>query len=82
MFIHDVIDEKIHALTTMKGVVLDETDGQDLFTHMEMRDFAEDHDGLLFFIEDEHYLILEIIGERDFLIIPVDYSLQFVVIPV
>ena len=34
---------KIYALTTMKGFELDETDGQDAFTHMEMRDFAEEH---------------------------------------
>lgn len=75
MFIHDVIDKKIQSLTLMKGVVLDEEDGKNLFTHMEMRDFAEEHGGLLFFIEDEYYLIIDFIGEEDYLIIPVEYSL-------
>lgn len=75
MFIHDVIDKKIQSLTLMKGVVLDEENDEDLFTHMEMRDFAEEHGGLLFFINEEYYLILNIIGEKDYLIIPVDYSL-------
>lgn len=74
MFIHDIIDEKIYALTTMKGFELDETDGQDAFTHMEMRDFAEEHGGLLFFIGDEYYLVINIIGEDEFLIIPTEYS--------
>ena len=75
MFIHDKIDKKIHALTTLKGIVLDEEDGKDLFTHMEMRDFAEEHGGFLYFIKDEYYLILDIIGEKNYLIIPVEYSL-------
>lgn len=75
MFIHDKIDKKIHALTTLKGIVLDEEDGKDLFTHMEMRDFAEEHGGILYFIKDEYYLILDIIGEKNYLIIPVEYSL-------
>ena len=75
MFIHDEIDEKIYTLTTMKGFVLDETNGEDIFTHMEMRDFAEEHGGLLFFVGDEYYLVLEVIGEENFIIIPTEYPL-------
>lgn len=76
MFIHDKIDEKIYTLTTMKGLVLDETNEDDFLTYCEMRDFAEEHGGLLFFVGDEYYLVLSIIGEKDFLIIPTEVTFE------
>ena len=56
-------------------MVLDETNDEDVFTHIEMKDFAEEHGGLLFFVGDEYYLVLEVIGEENFLIIPTEYPL-------
>ena len=75
MLVNDKIDKKIHALTTLEGVVLDEEEGEDLFTYIEMRDFAEENGGILYFIGNKYYLVLDIIGEKDYLIIPAECSL-------
>jgi hypothetical protein len=69
MLVNDLIDRKINALISMKNITLDETNEDDLLTYIEMRDFAKEHNGLLFFIGNEYYLVLNIVGEEDFLII-------------
>lgn len=73
MFIKDLIDKKIEALFDYIGETIDETDETDIALYEELREFAEKHGGLLYYADDEVYLILNFIGEKDFLLIPVDY---------
>ncbi|NMA85486.1 MAG: hypothetical protein GX962_16665 [Epulopiscium sp.] len=75
MFKNDLIDKKIQALLDYEKDYFDETVEGDLIYYCEIRDFAEEHGGLLFFFHDRTYLIINFIDEEDFLIIPVDYSL-------
>jgi len=73
MLNQDLIDEKINTLLDYKEEVLDETCGSDIMCYLEIRDFAEKHGGLLFFWDNNYYLVINFVGEKDFLIIPVDH---------
>ncbi|GFN37093.1 hypothetical protein [Tepidimicrobium xylanilyticum] len=75
MFRNDIIDQKIHALLEAHNDFLDETKDEDMLLYFELRDFAEKHGGLLYFFENETYLIINFIGEEEFLLIPAEYSL-------
>ena len=75
MFKNDLIDKKINALLDFAGDSFDETKDEDMLFYHELRDFAEKHRGLLYFFNNETYLIINFIGEKNFLLIPVEYSL-------
>ncbi|SHD76671.1 hypothetical protein [Schnuerera ultunensis] len=75
MFKNDLIDKKIQALLEAHNDSIDETKEEDILLYSELRHFAEEHEGLLYFFDDETYLIINFIGEDDFLVIPVEYNL-------
>lgn len=73
MLKNDLIDKKIEALLDYLGIKINIDDKNKITKYEELRDFAEDHGGLLYYIDNEVYLILNFIGEKDFLLIPVEY---------
>ena len=75
MSMNDLIDEKIRALLDYEGEKLDETYDQDIIYYSKMKDFAIINGGLLFFFDDNVYLIINFLGEKNFLFIPVEYQL-------
>lgn len=74
MFANDIIDRKFQKLLEYLGEYLDETDGLDYMYYKRVRDFAEEHGGLLYPFDDEIYMIINFIDDDDFLIIPVEYT--------
>ena len=75
MFKNDLIDKKIQALFEAHNDSIDETKDEDILLYSELRHFAEEHGGLLYFFNDKTYLIINFIGEEELLVIPGGYSL-------
>lgn len=72
--LNDIIDKKIFALFQHVKYEFNEEDDCDVLLYLEMRDFAEMNDGLLFQFDRNDYIVIHS-TDGEFFIAEVDYSI-------